>query len=121
MQRLAFNWIRQERQRTGCNIFVPEVYRVMTRDWKTVIVMELVRGFPLDQFGQRFDPQSWEKHRVKCCDMVVEGTEALRRMPVPDDATPGPYTSANRRVRHQLLRTRRPRLSFRPSMIWKTT
>jgi hypothetical protein len=30
MQRLAFNWVSAERQRSHCNIYVPEVYKIFT-------------------------------------------------------------------------------------------
>ncbi|KAK4241261.1 hypothetical protein C8A03DRAFT_30606 [Achaetomium macrosporum] len=44
--------------------------------------------------------------RDQCCHLIAEGIQLLRRMPVPDDATPGPYIEDPklRRIRHSLFK-----------------
>ncbi|KAL2133065.1 hypothetical protein VTI74DRAFT_2969 [Chaetomium olivicolor] len=76
MQKLAWHWARRE--------------RLAGRNETTFIVMQLLQAVRLSECVQY--PAS------ECHDLIAEGIQLLRRMPVPDDATPGPYTR-DRRLR----------------------
>ncbi|KAK1772097.1 hypothetical protein QBC33DRAFT_564600 [Phialemonium atrogriseum] len=89
MQRLAFDWLNLERRRTQCNIYVPEVYKIFTRDGVTFIVMEFIEGSRVWDFAKWFEAQYWEDHKSKYYDLIVEGIQLLRRM--PDDEAPIEY------------------------------
>ncbi|KAL2150274.1 hypothetical protein VTH82DRAFT_7950 [Thermothelomyces myriococcoides] len=105
MQMLAFTWLRQECQRNpNCNIHVPEIFRIFTRDGLTFIIMEFVPAVPVVEFGKSFDPSSWDREQTRYFDMIAEGVHLLSRVPVPADATPGPYMSGERIIRHLLFK-----------------
>lgn len=105
MQKLAFDWLRHERQRNpSCNIHVPEVFKVFSKGGLTFIIMQLVPGDPVQQFAKRFDRRTWDHNKSRCYEMIAEGVHLLSRMPVPPDATPGPYTHAVRRIKHLLFK-----------------
>ncbi|KAH6851199.1 hypothetical protein B0I37DRAFT_130596 [Chaetomium sp. MPI-CAGE-AT-0009] len=105
MQRLAFNWLRQERQRDpSYNIHVPEVFKVFTKDGVTFIIMQLLLAAQVGDFAKTFDPLTWERNQALYYGMIADGVRLLSRMPVPPDATPGPYTSAKRLINHMLFK-----------------
>ncbi len=105
MQRLAFDWLRRERQRDPrSNIYVPEVFNIFTKDDCTYIVMELVTAKPLQEFAATFDPPTWEHSEPRYYSLMAEGVHILSRMPVPKGATPGPFTHAKRRINHLLFK-----------------
>ena len=112
MQRLAWHWARSERQAGRCSptIHIPEVFRVFTMsnldarlhvankpkprremEW-TFIIMQLLDAKTLSEV-QATTTDSSAHPMAHCYDLIAEGIQLLRRMPVPDDATPGPYTS----------------------------
>jgi hypothetical protein len=105
MQKLAFNWLRQERQRNpSCNIHVPEVFKMFTKGGLTFIIMQLVAATPVEQFAKKFDPRAWDQNKSVYYRMIAEGIYLLSRMPVPAGATPGPFTRGERRIRHLLFK-----------------
>ncbi|KAK4098687.1 hypothetical protein N658DRAFT_431457 [Parathielavia hyrcaniae] len=107
MQKLAFEWLRRERERDpNCNIHVPEVFKIFTRGNWTFIIMQLVAALPVQQFAQKFDPRSWDHKKPYYYDMIATGVHLLSRMPVPADATPGPFTRRpeDRRIQHMLFK-----------------
>jgi hypothetical protein len=97
MQRLAWGWVQKAGNPA---ISIPEVYRiVVSRDNEgAYIIMQLLDAKLLSKCIQY--PAD------DCYDLIAEGIQLLRRMPVPDDATPGPYTSdlKLRRIRHPLFK-----------------
>ncbi|AEO58678.1 hypothetical protein MYCTH_2306164 [Thermothelomyces thermophilus ATCC 42464] len=105
MQMLAFNWLRQERQRNpSCNIHVPEVFKIFSRGGLTFIIMQLVAATPVQQFATKFDPRTWDHNKSRYYDIIAEGVRLLSCMPVPTGATPGPYTRGERRIKHLLFK-----------------
>lgn len=50
-----------------------------------------------------------------CYDLIAEGIQILHRMPVPSDATPGPYTAdcALRRIRHPVCKDQTAPIVYR--------
>lgn len=105
MQRLAFDWLHQERQEDpSCNIHVPEVFKIFSKNGLTFIIMELVVASPLAEFAERFDPGTWDDNQARYYGMIAEAVHLLSRMPVPPDATPGPYTRAERYIKHLLFK-----------------
>ncbi|KAL2022973.1 hypothetical protein VTK56DRAFT_4188 [Thermocarpiscus australiensis] len=105
MQTLAFDWLRQERQRNpSCNIHVPEVFKMFTKGGLTFIIMQLVAAIPVQQFIEKFDPSAWDYNKSLYYGMIAEGVHLLSRMPVPAGATPGPFTRAERRIKHLLFK-----------------
>lgn len=102
MQRLAWSWINSEREAGRCcpSIPIPEVYWVFTAKFKdkrgrgyewTFLVMELLDAITLHQV-LRINPDPVYQLEA-CYDLIAEGIQTLRKVPVPSDATPGPYTS----------------------------
>ncbi|SPQ21407.1 547f5ec2-af15-4178-bc54-79792bc5304f [Thermothielavioides terrestris] len=105
MQRLAWEWLRQQRERDpGCNIYVPEVFKVFSRDNATFIIMELLAATQVKDLAKRFDPITWKQNKAQYYDMITEGIRLLSLIPVPPDATPGPYTHAERYIKHMLFK-----------------
>ncbi|KAK4234236.1 hypothetical protein C8A03DRAFT_37991 [Achaetomium macrosporum] len=105
MQRLACDWLRQQRQRDlGCNIHVPEVFKVFSRDNTTFITMELLAAAHIKDFAKISDPITWKQNEARYYEMITEGIRLLSLMPVPPDATPGPYTRAERYIKHMLFK-----------------
>ncbi|KFY54617.1 hypothetical protein V497_07574 [Pseudogymnoascus sp. VKM F-4516 (FW-969)] len=78
MQMLAFNWVGPERQKSNFNIYVPEELKA----------------------------QSWEDDVFKkYFDLVTEGVQLLRRIPLPVDLVgPGPVASNPRTIRHMIFK-----------------
>ncbi|KAL2256930.1 hypothetical protein VTK26DRAFT_913 [Humicola hyalothermophila] len=68
-------------------------------DWRTFIIMQLLHDMTL---LRNCAPSSLEK----CYDLIADAVQSLRAMPVPEDATPGPYTKdhALRWIRHPLFK-----------------
>jgi hypothetical protein len=107
MQRLAFNWLSQERQRDpSCNIHVPEVFKIFTKDGVTFIIMQLLLAAQVEDFAKSFDPPTWERNQALYYGMIADGVRLLSGMPVPPDATPGPYTSSRRLIYHMVSQVR---------------
>ncbi|KAK4161352.1 hypothetical protein QBC43DRAFT_243759 [Cladorrhinum sp. PSN259] len=106
MQILAFNWMRQERQRDPrCNIHVPEVFKIFSRDSMTVIIMQLLVGpVGIVAFFRKLDTATWKRYEPVLYAMVGQGVRMLSRMPVPDGATPGPFTRAKRIIKHLIFK-----------------
>ncbi|KAK4124492.1 hypothetical protein N657DRAFT_663529 [Parathielavia appendiculata] len=105
MQRLAFDWLRQERQRNpSCHIHVPEVFRIFTKGGLTFIIMQLVEALPVQQFAKKFDVRTWDHNNSVYYGMIADGIYLLSRMPVPAGATPGPFTHGERRIKHLLFK-----------------
>jgi len=104
MQSLAWHWLRKE---NNSAISVLEVFRVLTSEGVTFIVMQLLDAellnachqYPMDQ----------------CYDLIAEGIQLLRRMPVPDDATPGPYSKELnlRRIYHPIFKDKEATVVYR--------
>jgi hypothetical protein len=113
MHRLAWQWIRDEREAGRCSpgIYVPEVFRTFTVPQEPsifVIVMELVKGTVLEK--SVYAKPSGSLHPVEqCYDLIAEALQLLRSMPVPLDATPGPYTPNHelRLIGHPIFKKRR--------------
>ncbi|KAL2158370.1 hypothetical protein VTH06DRAFT_4418 [Thermothelomyces fergusii] len=104
MQILAFNWLRQVRQENpDCNIHVPEVFKIFSRGRLTFIIMQLVEAAPVLRFAKTLHPLTWNHDKSRYCKMIAEGVYLLSLMPVPADATPGPYTCGERRIGHLLF------------------
>lgn len=105
MQRLAYDWLGQQRQEDPrCNIHVPEVFKVFSRDEATFIIMELLTAAHVKDFAKASDPVIWKQNEARYYEMIVEGIRLLSLMPVPPDATPGPYTRAKRSIKHMLFK-----------------
>jgi len=107
MQRLAWQWVRDERQAKRCSpgIHIPEVFRTVTLESQTFIIMELIHGTVLAK--SVFARPMGSLHPVpQCYDLIAEVIQLLRRMPVPSDATPGPYTPDHRLriIKHPLFK-----------------
>jgi hypothetical protein len=106
MQRLAWRWVRSERMAGRCpNIHIPEVFEVLTSGEHVFIIIELLDATLLSQ--SVFARPMGSLHPVQqCYDLIAEGIQLLRRMPVPAGATPGPYTPDHklRRIRHPLFK-----------------
>jgi hypothetical protein len=104
MQRLAWDWVGRERQAQRCSsgIHVPEVYKTFTWDGRSFIIMQLLDASLLSKSvfaypaGSLYDVE-------QCFDLIAEAVHLLRRMPVPGDASPGPYTEQDRLIRHPLF------------------
>lgn len=120
MQRLAWEWLRDERQRgKDHGIRVPEVYRVFegtpsapTGSFFQFLIMELlpVSYSILGAFvGEQPDPDAaWER----CLDQIAGAVQLFRQIPVPAAATPGPYTTDNRTIRHCMFKDQQAYVSF---------
>jgi hypothetical protein len=102
MQQLAWEWVRSERQAERCNpdIHIPEVFRSfkvsdhdpLDEHKCTFIIMQLLDAKTLGQVrANQTDSSVYPLGHF--FDLVAEGIQLLRRVPVPDDATPGPYTA----------------------------
>ena len=100
MQRLAFDWLTTHHD----SITVPEVYKIFTRGLFTFIVMEFVEAKPILEFAKQFEPQYWNDHQSYYYNMIIEGIELLRRMPVPSGTTPGPYSKSERIMKHMIFK-----------------
>ncbi|KAK4160204.1 hypothetical protein QBC43DRAFT_325846 [Cladorrhinum sp. PSN259] len=102
MQKIAHEWMRQERERDPtCNIHVPEVFAMFTREGLTFLIMELLdRAKTLMNQLQTLDDANWEHNERVYFGMVADGIHRLSRMPVPEGATPGPFTQSERRINH---------------------
>jgi hypothetical protein len=108
MQILAFDFFRQERQRDpSCNIYVPEVFRVCQYGTATYILMELVTATPFLGFA---DTLLNEPDKTRRYDMMADGVvRMLHGVPLPSDATLGPYspgagTDMLPRIRHMFFK-----------------
>ncbi|KAK3901578.1 hypothetical protein C8A05DRAFT_16262 [Staphylotrichum tortipilum] len=118
MQRLAWQLVRDERQAGRCNpgIYIPEVFKTFPnpRDPSIfVVVMELVKGTVLEK--SVYAKPRGSLHPVEqCYDLIAEAIQLLRRMPVPHDATPGPYTPNHelRLISHPLFKDQRAGIVF---------
>lgn len=97
-QMLAWRWTQRVNNPT---ISIPEVYKIFSRGRRTFIIMQLLDAETVNKCVQY--PAD------DCYDLVAEGIQLLRRMPVPDDATPGPYSRDPdfRKVNHQLFNDHR--------------
>jgi len=104
MQKLAFDWLKQERERTKCNIHIPEVYRIFKHDggW-TFLIMQFVTATPFRFLLQDEDPY-WQEHTSECHDMIAQGIRTLSRMPLPSDVTIGRYSAVRTRMRHPVFK-----------------
>jgi hypothetical protein len=104
MQRLAWSWVGQERQAQRCSsgIHVPEVYKTFTRNGRSFIIMQLLDASLLSRSVFAY-PAGFLYDVEQCFDLIAEAVQLLRRMPVPSDATPGPYTEQQRLIRHPLF------------------
>ncbi|KAL2133432.1 hypothetical protein VTI74DRAFT_2358 [Chaetomium olivicolor] len=105
MQRLAGDWLRQQRQRDlGCNIHAPKVFKIFSRDNTTFITMELLAAAHVKDLAKTPDPITWKQDEARYYEMIAEGIRVLSLMPVPPDATPGLYTRAERYIKHMLFK-----------------
>ncbi len=105
MQKLAFDWLRREREKNpSCNIHVPEVYKIFTKGGLAFILMQFLAATPVVQFARHIDPSTRDNTMAPYYGMVAEGVHLLSRMPVPNDATPGPFTRADRWIKHLLFK-----------------
>jgi hypothetical protein len=104
MQRLAFDWLNTERCNTRCNIYVPEVYKIFSRRGLTFIIMQFVEARSIQDLAKQAGSQEWEDFKTPYCDLIVEGIELFRRMPLPGDPIPGPRTSSRRIIKHMLFK-----------------
>jgi hypothetical protein len=106
MQRLAWQWVRSERMAGRCaNIHIPEVFKTLTSGEHAFIIMELLDATLLSK--SVFACPIGSLHPVQqCYDLIAEGIQLLRRMPVRPDATPGPYTPDHklRRIKHPMFK-----------------
>jgi hypothetical protein len=121
MQMLAFHWLYQQRQRNRCHIYTPEVYRVVTIGHRTFLIMQLIQGSTVQDIINRYrqlGSVSIEAEMSPYCDLVTEGIQLLRRIPVPDDATPGPYVretearEAGRFIKHMLFKDQEAAIEY---------
>lgn len=103
-QRLAFDWVSRQCRKDNGNIYIPEVFKIFSRGGLTFLIMQLIGASTIRTFRNQFEPQHWIDEKSRYYDLVVEGIQLLRRMPVPDDATPGPYTSSKRIIKHMLFK-----------------
>lgn len=84
MQMVAFNWVGSERQKSDWNIYVPEVYKIFTRNRQTFIIMQLVEGNSIGKISEKLKAQSWEGDVFRTYfDLVIKRVQLLRRMPLP--------------------------------------
>ncbi|KAL2133064.1 hypothetical protein VTI74DRAFT_2968 [Chaetomium olivicolor] len=116
MQRRAWDWVRREREARRCSqgIHIPEVYKSFTWHERDFIIMELVDATLLSKsvFARPMD----SLHRVgECYNLIAEAIQLLRRMPVPQDATPGPYTQdvTLRRIQHPIFKDQKAVIAYR--------
>jgi hypothetical protein len=118
MQTLAWQWVRAERQAGRCSaaINIPEVFRTFTNPSgkRVFIIMELVvNGTSIAK--SVFTAAGAPLYPVdECFDLMAETIQLLRRMLVPPDATPGPYTPDHslRFVRHPIFKDQRARVVY---------
>ncbi|KAK4148770.1 hypothetical protein C8A00DRAFT_19451, partial [Chaetomidium leptoderma] len=115
MQSLAWQWVRSERQAKRCSpgIHIPEVFKTFSRNETTFIIMELLDATVLSK--SVFARPTGSLHPVEqCYDLIAEGIQVLRRIPVPADATPGPYTPDRRLriIRHPLFKEQRASMVY---------
>ncbi|KAI6517766.1 hypothetical protein MCOR05_011456 [Pyricularia oryzae] len=120
MQRLAWEWLRDERQRGNDHgIRVPEVYRVFEgtpyaptgRAFQFLIMELLPASYSIlhDFVAEQPDPDAaWER----CLDQIAGAVQLFRQIPVPAAATPGPYTTDNRTIRHCMFKDQQAYISF---------
>lgn len=68
--------------------------------------MELVEGHSIGEISRELKAQSWEDDVFnKYFDLVTEGVQLLRRMPLPVDLVgPGPVASNRRTIRHMIFK-----------------
>ncbi|KAB5577946.1 hypothetical protein GE09DRAFT_1087930 [Coniochaeta sp. 2T2.1] len=103
MQKLAWDWLEQERARTKCNIYIPEVYKIFRYKRRTFLLMQFVKATPIRWLFDGEDP-FWLDHEDECDDIMAEAIELLSRMPVPGDATVGRYSSARTYFKHPIFK-----------------
>jgi hypothetical protein len=105
MQRFAWDWVRQERQAKRCSagIHIPEVYKTFAWNGRSFIIMQLLNASLLSKSVFAY-PEGSLYDVEQCFDLIAEGIQVLRRVPVPNDATPGPYTEQRRLIRHPLFK-----------------
>jgi hypothetical protein len=94
-QMLAWRWAQRVNNPA---ISIPEVYKIFSRGNRTFIIMQLLDAAPLNKCVQYPADDRY--------DLVAQGIQLLRRMPVPDDATPGPYSKdpTLREIHHPLFK-----------------
>jgi hypothetical protein len=112
MQKLAFEWLGHERQRTKCNIYIPEVYRIFKRDGRTFLLMQYVEATPICWL-LRDNVPFWLEHEPECHDLIAEGIRLLSHMPLPSDVTLGRYSSVKTHIRHPLFKDQDAPLIYR--------
>jgi hypothetical protein len=97
MQRLAWEWVQKAANQA---ISIPEVYRILVPkdNERAYIIMQLLDAKLLSKCVQ-YPADNYY-------DLIAEGIQFLRRMPVPDDATPGPYSRDPelREIHHPLFK-----------------
>jgi hypothetical protein len=103
MQKLAFDWLAQERERTKCNIYIPEVYKIFEHDRRAFLLMQFVKATPIRWLLRDSIPY-WLEHESECHDVMAEGIQLLSRMPVPSDVRVGRHTSVRTRIRHPIFK-----------------
>ncbi|KAB5577892.1 hypothetical protein GE09DRAFT_1052034 [Coniochaeta sp. 2T2.1] len=105
MQRLAYDWITSHRQQNPeCNIFIPEVYKIFTENNGTYLMTEYIPPDPLPGRGPCPACGHDEFPRRVYIEMVDDAVKLLARIPAPEGAGPGPWSSiaggAKVRIRH---------------------
>lgn len=99
MHLLAWNFLRKEHQaKRYSTIHIPEIFKVFHRGEGTFIIMELLEATLLRDYAQSSLDQ--------CYDLIAQGIQVLCGMPVPEDATPGPYAKDRdlRQMTHPIFR-----------------
>ncbi|RDL39523.1 Uncharacterized protein BP5553_03863 [Venustampulla echinocandica] len=105
MQRLAFGWLSTEQEKKPhCNVYIPEVYKIFSRHGVTFIVMQFIEASSIQDIAKQLGTQHWEDRKSKYYDLIAEGIQLLRGMPLPSDPTPGPRTSSRRIIKHMLFK-----------------
>ncbi|KAK4200111.1 hypothetical protein QBC40DRAFT_201183 [Triangularia verruculosa] len=107
MQRIAYEWMRRERERDPtCNIYVPEVFKIFTKGGGlTFIIMELLdKAKPVEHQLRTLDGATCDRNEPIYYRMIADGIHRLSRIPVPQGATPGPFTLGERRIKHILFK-----------------
>jgi hypothetical protein len=98
-QAFVFEILEQMPQEDRAGIRVPEIYRVVTRDYKVHIVMEYAHGETVKELLEKGTP---DDQLEECFDQIAKAIKLFLSIKVHDGTPPGPVGGGL--IRHPLFR-----------------
>ncbi|KAM5347067.1 hypothetical protein ACJ41O_010072 [Fusarium nematophilum] len=99
-QRWAYEALQKMSQSEREGIHIPEIYRVVSLKTWTIIIMEFVPGKTLGDLED--DNRGYRDRLGGHYDKIEKALKLFLRLPVPEDASPGPYGGGL--IRHPLFK-----------------